>query len=48
MNIVAAVFLLFMEEEEAFFMLCAVIQQVPEYYVAEMIGRSDLLTLRCG
>jgi len=38
MNIVAAVLLLFLEEESAFYALCAIVQQVPEYYTQEMIG----------
>ena len=40
MNIVVAVLLLFLEEEPAFYMLCSVVQQIPEYYSAEMIGNA--------
>jgi hypothetical protein len=38
MNIVVATLLLFVEEEEAFYLLCAIIQKIPQYYISEMIG----------
>ncbi len=38
MNIIAALLLLFVSEEEAFHMLIALVERVPDYYVKEMIG----------
>lgn len=38
MNIVVATLLLFVEEEEAFYILAAFIDRIPQYYVQEMIG----------
>ncbi len=38
MNIIAALLLLFVSEEEAFHMLTALVERVPDYYVKEMIG----------
>lgn len=38
MNIVTAYLLLFCEEEESFYLLCAIIQRIPQYYTSEMTG----------
>lgn len=41
MNIITASLLLFVPEEEAFWLLCSIIQKVPDYYEKNMIGNSD-------
>jgi hypothetical protein len=38
MNFVVATLLLFVEEEEAFYLLESIIKVIPEYYVKEMLG----------
>lgn len=38
MNIVVASLLMFADEEEAFYLLCAIVRKVPEYYESNMIG----------
>lgn len=38
MNIITAFMLLFCSEEEAFYLLCTYIDQIPEYYVKELTG----------
>uniref|UniRef100_A0A6B2L3I3 Rab-GAP TBC domain-containing protein n=1 Tax=Arcella intermedia TaxID=1963864 RepID=A0A6B2L3I3_9EUKA len=38
MNIVTGSLLLFLEEEEAFYVLVSIISKVPEYYVRELLG----------
>jgi hypothetical protein len=38
MNIVVASLLMFADEEESFYLLCAIVRKVPEYYEANMIG----------
>eukprot|EP01127_Copromyxa_protea_P021007 TRINITY_DN7117_c0_g1_i2.p1 TRINITY_DN7117_c0_g1~~TRINITY_DN7117_c0_g1_i2.p1 ORF type:complete len:958 (+),score=170.30 TRINITY_DN7117_c0_g1_i2:287-2875(+) len=38
MNIIVASLLLFVGEEEAFYLLCSIIQKVPDYYEKNMLG----------
>eukprot|EP01127_Copromyxa_protea_P000605 TRINITY_DN1051_c0_g1_i2.p1 TRINITY_DN1051_c0_g1~~TRINITY_DN1051_c0_g1_i2.p1 ORF type:complete len:711 (+),score=103.31 TRINITY_DN1051_c0_g1_i2:512-2644(+) len=38
MNIVVATLLLFVEEEEAFYLICAIISKIPQYYISDMLG----------
>ena len=42
MNIITAALLLFMEEEQAFYLLSAIIEKIPEYYVQDMLGMTVL------
>jgi hypothetical protein len=39
MNIIVASLLLFVGEEEAFYLLLAIIQKVPDYYEKNMLGK---------
>lgn len=42
MNIVVAALLMFVDEEECFYLLCAIISKVPEYYERNMLGTFSL------
>jgi hypothetical protein len=43
MNFVVGTLLLFVDEEEAFYLLDSIIQMIPEYYEKEMLGRLILI-----
>jgi hypothetical protein len=38
MNIIAATLLLFLEEEDAFYLFVSIIEKIPEYYEKSLLG----------